>query len=108
MKQKQNNSSYLTLGSIIAKTDKETGKPLKDESGKPLYTIYLGKDIELKINGKKVSSRYLNVENPVTKFDRMLAKGVLNQEEYDEKIERFGPEGDLNYIKFEISAKLEG
>jgi hypothetical protein len=100
-------SNYLNLGSIIVRTDKETGEPLKDENGKPLYTILLGKDLDIKVNGKKLPSRYLNVENPVTKFERMLKKGVITQDEYNTKTERFQQGGDLSYIKFEISANLE-
>jgi flagellar basal body rod protein FlgF len=77
------------------------------ENGEKSYYIKISKDTQLTINGKKVKGEYLNVEKPTVKFDRMLAKGTISQEEYNDKIAAFEGEGKLSFIKFEISAELE-
>lgn len=93
-------SKYAALGSFVLSSK-------TSESGEKQYYIKLGKDVQLTINGKKVKGEYLNVDKPTAKFDRMLAKGTISQEEYNEKVANFGEDGKLAFVKFEITASLE-
>lgn len=90
------NPDFPKVGAMLQK--KELGK-----DGKPQYYLRIDKDVEVKINGKKVTA--LNIERPTAKYERMLANDKISPEEYEEKMELF-EEGELSYIKFEFSADL--
>ena len=98
--------SYPQIGTMIAKTDQETGKPVLDENGKQTYYIKTDKNSKLTINGRPFSG-YLNVSRPRDKFDRMLKNGKITAKEHAEKIARFEKGGDLDYLTFEIGATIE-
>ena len=87
-------ATYSNVG-IIAK-GKEGG----------LY-IKVDKDLDIQINGKSVAGMYININKPTEKFDRMLAAGKITEEEYDEKTARFGAEGDLSWIRQELTIKQD-
>lgn len=93
--------TYHNLGSMKLKKD-------KDENGNAQYYIELDKKIadRIKIDGKPIS-KFINVERPTAKFDRMLASGKLSPEEYEQKIEEFGAEGKLSFVKFDLQATQE-
>lgn len=91
---------FVNLGAIASKRE-------KDEHGRNQYYLKIDKDVDVKINGVSFTGKYINVQRPTDKFEKMLKKGNITQEQYDEKVARFGEDGDLNYITLELSAVLE-
>lgn len=100
-------SNYQALGAITLRTDKETGEPILDKNGNKQYTLLIDKSANVTINGKKISSKYLTVESPKAKFERMLSAGKISEDDFLAKTSRFDQDGDLSYIKFEVTAKLD-
>lgn len=99
-------TKYPAIGSMIARKDKETGQPILDANENQTYYIKVDNKTDLRVNGVKVTG-YLNVSRPRDKADRMLEKGVITKQEHAEKIARYEEGGDLDYITFEIGAKIE-
>jgi CRISPR/Cas system CSM-associated protein Csm2 small subunit len=93
---------YITLGSLFKAKD-------NDNKGRPGYYIKLDKDVELVVNGKKVTRDTISVKNVVTKFEEMIDR--TDDEEKIEKYEntkaRFEKDGDLNYIKQELTVVID-
>jgi len=79
------------------------GVLIKKDDGS--FYVKVEKDLDIKINGEDFSGRYINMDKPTVKFDRMLKKGVITEEEYDEKCARFSKGGDLSWIRQEMSVK---
>ena len=100
-------AKYPSLGSMIARRDQNTGASVLDVNGKQQYYIKVDKNVDIKVNGHKVEG-YINISRPRDKFDRMLEKGSITPKEHAEKISRFEKGGDLDYIQFEVSVKVEG
>lgn len=92
------NPKYHPVGAFLEKQE-------KGEDGRPQYYIKLDSSVEVKINGKKVSA--LNIQRPTDKFEKMLAKGVITEEQYEEKMADFEKDGKLSFVKFELTANLE-
>ena len=92
--------TYAPVGVLIQ--DKELR-----EDGQPKYYIKLSKDTKVSINGKDLTGGYLQVSYPTDKFDNMLKRGSISQEDYLQKVSRFSEGGDLSYIAFEINAAFE-
>lgn len=76
----------------------------KDKSG---FYIKLDRELELTVNGDKVDTDFINVQAPTVKYERMLKADKITKEEYDEKVARFDKEGDLNYIRQELTVVLD-
>lgn len=94
--------TYHSIGQMKTKKD-------KDENGNVQYLIeidkkYLGR---ISIDGIPLTSKYVNVERPTKKFDKMLAKGSIDEVEYDQKMADFSPEGKLSFVKFDIQIVTE-
>lgn len=66
------------------------------------YYITLDKELSLNVNGQAFGGKYINVEDPKAKFQRMLDKGSITEEQYTEKTEKI-PE----YIRQELTIVLE-
>lgn len=93
-----------------------TGAFMKKKDGG--YYIKLDKDTKVVIDGTEFTGGYINVNKPADKYDRMIAnaekklqEGDINEEEYDKQLEelqgkaaRYDKGGDLEYIKFELTA----
>ena len=86
-------SSYVKLGALIK--DKDGGYYISVDDS--LETIN-GKPIAPSKNGK----RYISVEKPDVKYDRMLEGGHIDEDTYNERVENI-PE----FVKFELNVKLE-
>lgn len=99
-KKGKSNSKYETLGTFCLKKKENPEEP-------NAYHIKLGKDVKLTINGKEVDGLYLDVKKPEVKFDRMLAKGIISQEERNEKVAEFQEKGRLSFVKFDITATVK-
>lgn len=93
-------ANFINFGAIMTKKE-------RDAEGKPQYYIKLNKDVELVVNGKKATSEYINVTSPKTKYDRMLEKGKITEEEADIAKARFDSEGDLSFIKQEMTIVID-
>lgn len=89
---------YVNIGAMLEK--KET-----DKNGKATYYIKIDDKVEVKVNGQKVTA--LNISRPGDKFEFMLAKDKITEQEYEQKVARYEKDGDLNFVKFELSAALE-
>lgn len=98
---------YPEIGSMIAKRDKETNEPVTDKNGKPTYYVKIDKNVKLTVNGKPVTSGYLNINRPRDKFDRMLESGKITKQEHAQKIAEYEKGGKHDYINFVISAAIE-
>lgn len=92
---------FNNLGSMKLKKD-------KDKDGNPQYYIELDQKIieKLKLDGKPLS-KFINVERPTAKYDRMLKAGKITQEEYEAKIADFDKEGRLSFVKFDLQVQTE-
>jgi hypothetical protein len=82
------------------KTFVKFGALIKGKEGG--YYVTLDKELTLNVNGKPFTGKYINVDDPKLKFQRMLDKGLITEEEYQEKIEKI-PE----YIRQELTIVLE-
>lgn len=80
------NENYIKLGAIMKSRD----------GG--LY-IKLDSEADLEINGRKFPRTSLSLEKPSLKFDRMLAKGVIDEAEYEEKVDKIP-----DFVKYEVTA----
>lgn len=94
----QKKRTFVQVGAMMEKKD-------KDKNGRPSYYIKLDDKVTVTVNGVKVNA--LNIARPGDKFDFMLEKGKITEAEYEEKVARFEKDGDLNYVKFEVTAALE-
>ena len=88
-------AKFVNFGSLIMK---------KDKSG---FYIKLDKDLELSINGDKFNGEYINVNPPTVKYDRMLDQGKITEEEYEKAVARFAKDGDLSFIRQELTAVVD-
>lgn len=102
--------TYHNLGSMKLKKD-------KDENGNLQYYVEIDQKIldKIRIDGKKIS-KFIQVERPTQKFDRMLAAGKIDEKEYEEKTAQFDstidpqtkqPRGKLSFVKFDLQAVSE-
>jgi len=80
---------YVTLGSVMVGKDGSS-------------YISVSKDVQITINGKTFSGKYISLQSPADKFKRMADKGTITQDEAAEKIAKI-PE----YVKKEVVAVLE-
>ena len=93
-------SSYVNLGILC-----EAQEP--DEDGNPNYYIKLGRDVEeLIVNGQEVEGEYINLQSPLQKFTSLLANGIIDEEEYEESMEKYDEGGEYEGIKYFVSLKL--
>ena len=80
------NKNWINFGAIIKKKD----------GG---FYIKLNDQVEvLNVNGNAVKNRYINVSSPVTKFERMLEKGVIDEAEFNSKVEAIP-----DFVKYELT-----
>jgi hypothetical protein len=93
----QQNPNFPRIGAMMQK--KELGP-----DGRPQYWLKINDDVEVTVNGKKVTA--LNIERPTDKFERMIASDKITPEEYEERVAKYEGDGEFNYIKFEFSASL--
>lgn len=93
---------FHNIGSM--KTKKE-----RDENGDVQYYIEIDKSFlgRISIDGKAITGKYINVDRPVAKFDRMLKSGKIDESEYDKKTADFAPEGKLAFVKFDLQIVTE-
>ena len=94
-------SGYVDLGVLILARD-------KDSQGRPAYYIQLDKEVEITINGVPFS-KTISAKNMVTKFDEMISRtdDEAKIEKYEATKSRFEKDGDLSYMKFALTAKLD-
>lgn len=97
--------SYPSIGSMIQRKDKQTGEPTLDSNGKSTYYIKLDKNTKISVNGVPVEG-YLNISRPRDKYDRMLEKGIINEQEHASKVSRYEKGGDLDFVQFEVSCTI--
>lgn len=88
----------------------------ENENDPDEYYIKLDKDVKVTIDGDTVTGGYLNVSDPLTKYDRMVAnaekrleEGDIDEEEFDRIVEKADEMskrydgGDLDYIRQELT-----
>jgi hypothetical protein len=80
------------------------GEIRKSEDGS-LYIKFDDK-VSVVVNGVEMAGKSASLEKPTVKFERMLAKGVITEEEAEQKISQFEEGGKLEFIRQEISVKL--
>lgn len=93
-------ADFINLGAIMTKKD-------RDAEGKLQYYIKLDKEVKLVVNGKEATSEYIQVNSPKVKYDKMLAKGKIEEEEADKSKARFDKGGDLEFIKQELTIIID-
>lgn len=96
-KEFKNNPDFPKFGAMVLKKD-------QDEFEKDAYYIKIDEDTVVTVNGKRVTS--LNMQRPIEKYHRMLKAGKITPEQFEDKDQLYSPEGEKNYIKFEIGADL--
>ena len=92
-------SKYLPLGAVMVNRE-------PDQKGRKQYYLKFDSKADVIINGENFSGKIVQVSRPTDKFDRMLANGSITEEEYNDKVSRYSPEGDLSFISLEVTAKL--
>jgi len=93
-------ATFINLGAIMTRKD-------RDDEGKLQYYIKLDKEVKLTVNGKAATSEYIQVKSPQAKYDAMLKKEKITEEEADIAKARFVGEGDLSYIKQELTIIID-
>ena len=90
---------YIKLGTLVKSKD-------KDKYGKPSYYISLYDDIELTVNGKKVTKKNISAQGMESKLQAQIDSGKLDEdavEKIEKKISRYAKGGDLNFVKHEFT-----
>jgi hypothetical protein len=109
----QKKSNYATVGSLIWQSEftqegkRKEGVYKLDAKQRKQYAITLDKNTEIIINGVNMTGKTLYVNRMDEVNDGKLQRGIIDQEEYDRKIEEFGQGGRLEFIQMEIKAKLD-
>lgn len=94
-------SGYVDVGVLILAKD-------KDSQGRPQYYIQFDKENDITINGVPFE-KTISVKNMITKYDEMIARSDDEEriEKYESTRSRFEKDGDLAYMKFQLTAKLD-
>ena len=87
---KKGEGKFVQLGALIKK---------KDGSG---FYIKVDKELSISINGRTFKGEYISCAKPQEKYDRMLAKDKITQEQYDEKVQNIP-----SYIRQELTLIFE-
>lgn len=93
-------ATFINLGALMTKKD-------RDAEGKLQYYIKLDKEVKLVVNGKEATSEYIQVKSPKAKYNAMLDKGKITEEEADIAKARFDAEGDLSFIRQELTVIID-
>ena len=94
-------TGYVDLGVFILGQE-------KDKFGRSEYYIKFDKDVEITINGVPFE-KTVSAKNMLSKFDNMISytDDESKIEKYEQTKSRFDKEGDLSYMKFQLTAKLD-
>lgn len=107
MNPKNNNKSSKNVQkSAQGKRYVKLGSILKAKSDGSLY-IKFNDDVNIEVEGVSVAGLTASLEQPHVKFERMLAAGKIDEEEAENKISRYQPGGDLEFIRQEITVKID-
>lgn len=108
MARERRTSSRSSSNSSSNKGAKTTGyvtfieKKISDE-GKKYYQFIKNSDyVNIEINGVNVNGKSIYFNDPAEKFEIMLEKGIITEEEADERIDKIP-----KYILEEASIKLD-
>lgn len=95
-------AKYHNIGSMKTKKD-------RDADGNVQYYIEIDKDYlgRISIDGKPLVDKYIDVERPTAKYDRMLKAGKIKEDEYDQKTAMYAPEGKAAFVKFDLQMKTK-
>ena len=96
-------AEFINLGILCSKKD-------RDDEGKLQYYIKLDKDVKITVNGKDTTSDFIQVATPANKLAKRIASGKLDEakiEQLEKTKARFEADGDLNYIKQELTIILD-
>jgi hypothetical protein len=109
----QKKSNYANVGSLIWQSEftpdgkRKEGVYKVDGKNRKQYAITLDKNTKITINGVDMTGKTLYVNRMDEVNDGKLKRGIIDQEEYNQKSEEFGPGGRLEFIQMEIKAKLD-
>jgi hypothetical protein len=70
------------------------------------YYIKLSDNVDITINGVNYEGEYINLQDPLDKFEYLLKEEYIEEDEYNEKVELYGEGGDYSYIRQFVSLKL--
>jgi hypothetical protein len=70
-------------------------------------SLYIKFSDDVNVEGVSVAGLTASLEQPHVKFERMLAAGKIDEEEAENKISRYQPGGDLEFIRQEITVKID-
>lgn len=113
MSKQKKNERFATIGSLIFQSqfDEEgnriEGEYKTDDKGRKLYALKLDKKTQVIINGVDMSGKTLYVSRPEYKYKRLLEKGIIDESEFQKKLEEHSPGGRLEFVQMEITADLE-
>lgn len=105
-------SKYKTVGQLIWQSEfDENSKPIhgsykKDKKGKTAFAIRLNKDTKVTIDGVDMTGKTLYLDSMENVNNGKLERGIMPQEEYDQKVIDYGPGGKMEYVRYQITAKL--
>ena len=56
----------------------------------------------LNVNGQQFKGEYINLEKPQVKYERMLEKGTITEDEYETKVAAIP-----DFVKYEVTVVLD-
>lgn len=96
-------AKFIDFGAIMTKKE-------RDAEGKLQYYIKLNKDIKISIDGEELTSEFINVKTPADKIQARIDSGKVDEDKI-EKLEktkaRYLGDGDLNYIKQQLTVVID-
>lgn len=107
------NERFATVGSLIFQSqfddegNRIEGEYKTDDKGRKLYALKLDKKTKVVINGVDMSGKTLYVSRPEVKYRRLLEKGIIDEQEFAQKMEEHAPGGRLEFVQMEITADLD-
>jgi hypothetical protein len=105
-------SPYRTVGNLIWQSEfDESNKPIPgkyklNNKKQKMFAIRLNKELKITIDGVDMTGKTLYLNSMEEVNNGKLQRGVIDQNEYDQKVEDYGPEGKLEFVRYEITAKL--
>jgi len=96
-------AKYINFGQILKSKD-------PDSQGGIGYYIQLDKDVKLTVNGEPFSGKFISVKSMTTKFADMIGSGKFDEEkieELEQKKSRYVKGGDLDWVKQELTIKID-
>lgn len=93
-------------GNFEKKTEGRVNLGILCESQEGGYYIKLSDNVDITVNGVPFEGEYINLQDPIDKYEYSLTQGWIDEDEFEEKAQLYGEGGDYSYIRQFVSLKL--